>query len=95
MRVLAFNASPRADGNTALLLGRVLSVIQKEGIDTELLHIGGRSIRGCTACGGCSRTLDDRCSLPDDGINEWIARIRDADGIILGSPPTSPTSPQR
>jgi len=86
MRVLAFNASPRADGNTALLLGRVLSVIQKEGIDTELVHIGGRSIRGCTACGGCSRTLDDRCSLPDDGINEWIPRIREADGIILGSP---------
>lgn len=86
MRVLAFNASPKPDGNTAILLGTVLSELKKEGIDTELIHIGGRPLRGCTACGQCSKTMDARCALPDDGINGWIARIKEADGIILGSP---------
>ncbi|GAB6280178.1 MAG: flavodoxin family protein [Thermovirga sp.] len=86
MRVLAFNASPKPDGNTAILLGKVLSELEKEGIETELIHIGGRPLRGCTACGECSRTMDARCALPDDGINDWIARIKEADGIILGTP---------
>ncbi len=86
MQVIAFNASPKPGGNTALLLKTVLSELEKEKIDTDLIHIGGRAIRGCTACGGCSRTTDSRCSLPDDGINDWIARINEADGMILGSP---------
>jgi len=86
MRVLAFNASPKPDGNTAILLGTVLSELKKEGIDTELIHIGGRPLRGCTACGQCSKTMDARCALPDDGVNGWIARIKEADGVILGTP---------
>ncbi|MDT8285288.1 MAG: flavodoxin family protein [Thermovirgaceae bacterium] len=86
MRVLAFNASPKPDGNTSILLRTALSELEKEGIETELIHIGGRPLRGCTACGQCSKTMDGRCALPDDGINGWIARIREADGIILGTP---------
>ncbi len=86
MRVLAFNASPKPDGNTSILLRTALSELEKEGIETELIHIGGRPLRGCTACDQCSKTMDGRCALPDDGINGWIARIREADGIILGTP---------
>lgn len=86
MRVLAFNASPKPDGNTAILLGTVLFALKKEGIETELIHIGGRPLRGCTGCGQCSKTMNARCALPDDGINGWIAQIIQADGIILGSP---------
>lgn len=86
MRVLAFNASPKPDGNTAILLDTVLSGLRKEGIETEMIHIGGRPLRGCTACGQCAKTMDARCALPDDGVNGWIARIREADGILLGTP---------
>ncbi|HDQ92863.1 MAG TPA: flavodoxin family protein, partial [Synergistetes bacterium] len=86
MLVLAFNASPRPEGNTAFLLGKALSEIEKEGIRTEMVHIGGRVLRGCTSCGECQKRLDRRCVLPDDGINGWIERMTEADGIILGSP---------
>lgn len=86
MRVLAFNASPKTEGNTAFLIRTALNELQREGFETDLVHIGDRALLGCTACGGCSRTSDSRCSLPDDGINDWIARISEADGFILGSP---------
>lgn len=86
MRVLAFNASPKTEGNTAFLIRTALNELQREGFETDLVHIGDRALRGCTACGGCSRTSDSRCSLPDDGINDWIARISEAEGFILGSP---------
>lgn len=86
MLVLAFNASPRPDGNTAFLLGKALSEIEKEGIRTEMIHIGGRPLRGCTSCGECQKRLDRLCVLPDDGINGWIERMTEADGVILGSP---------
>ena len=86
MRVIAFNASPNPEGNTAALLKVSLSALGKEGVETEMVHIGGRPLRGCTACGQCSKTMDARCALPDDGINGWIARIREADGILLGTP---------
>lgn len=86
MRVLAFNSSPKPDGNTSFLVRTALDELEREGVETELVHIGDRALRGCTACGGCSRTADGRCSLPDDGINGWTARIIEADGVILGSP---------
>lgn len=86
MRVIAFNASPKPEGNTSFLLERVCSELRKEGIQTETIHIGGRALRGCTACGECQKRKDQRCILPDDGINEWIGKLIKTDGIILGTP---------
>lgn len=85
MKVVAFNGSPRKDGNTQQLLREVLGVVEAEGIDTELVQLGGRAIRGCIACHKCFENKDRRCIL-DDGLNDDLARMFDADGILIGSP---------
>jgi len=86
MRVVAFNGSPRKGGNTERLLKRVLSVLDGEGIQTELVHIGGEKVHGCTACGKCFANQDRRCVFDDDIINECIGKMAAADGILIGSP---------
>ncbi len=86
MRVVAFNGSPRNGGNTERLLKRVLSVLDGEGIQTELVHIGGEKVHGCTACGKCFANQDRRCVFDDDIINECIGKMAAADGILIGSP---------
>ena len=86
MKVIAFNGSPRTDGNTSILLNHVLEPIKAQGIDTEIFQLGGRHIHGCRACGGCRITKNSRCTHDDDLANECIAKIIEADGIILGSP---------
>ena len=86
MRVVAFNGSPRKGGNTERLLNRVLSILDGEGIKTELVHIGGEKVHGCTACGKCFANQDGRCVFDDDIINECIGKMAAADGIVIGSP---------
>jgi multimeric flavodoxin WrbA len=79
MKVIAFNGSARKDGNTAILLRYVLAEIEKEGIETELIH-------GCLACRTCSTRKDGLCGQKGDMGNEFIAKMAAADGILLGSP---------
>jgi multimeric flavodoxin WrbA len=86
MRVIAFNGSPRKDGNTARLLGEVLAELEKEGIETELVQIGGRQVHGCTACGKCFENRDGKCVIENDFVNECIEKMAAADGIVIGSP---------
>lgn len=86
MKVVAFNGSPREDGNTSILLKRVLDELQKEGVETELVQLGGRKISGCTACFTCAENQDQRCSVTDDVTNGCIEKMLAADGMILGSP---------
>jgi multimeric flavodoxin WrbA len=86
MKVVAFSGSGRKDGNTAILLKRVLSVLEAEGIETELIQLAGEQIRGCTACRACFETKNQRCSITDDNVNAYIQKMIQADGIILGSP---------
>jgi len=86
MNVVAFNGSPRKDGNTATLIRAVLRKLQQEGIDTRMIQIGGRKLRGCSACFKCYEKLDRRCAIENDMVNDWIAAMDGADGIILGSP---------
>ena len=86
MKVVAFNGSARRDGNTAILVRRVLEELEKEGIETEMVQLAGERIRGCTACRGCVANQDGRCTIDDDVVNECIARMIEADGIILASP---------
>lgn len=85
MRAIAFNGSPRPDGNTAMLLGRVLEQVRQEGIATELIQLPN-DLKGCTACYGCFRTKDGKCAMKGDQMNEFIAQAAAADAIILGSP---------
>jgi len=86
MKVVAFNGSARKDGNTAILIRRVFSELEAEGIDTELVQLAGKTIKGCIACGKCFKNRDKRCAVDDDIANECIEKMTEADGIILGSP---------
>ncbi len=86
MKIVAFNGSPRADGNTSILLNHVLEPIKAEGMQTEVYQLGGSNIHGCRACYACVRKKDGRCVNDDDVANECIAKMVEADGIILGSP---------
>jgi len=86
MKVVAFNGSPRKDGNTSILLGTVMEELEEAGITTELVQLGGSSVRGCTACLACWQHKNGRCILNDDIINDCIERMSLADGILLGSP---------
>ena len=86
MKVVAFNGSPRKNGNTAILLRQVMQELEKEGIETELVPVGGQPIRGCMACYQCRERRDRRCIYNDDKLNEWIGKMLEADGIIIGSP---------
>jgi multimeric flavodoxin WrbA len=86
MKVVAFNGSGRKDGNTAMLIRRVLSVLEAEGIETELIQLAGEHIRGCNACRTCFSTKNNRCVIEDDNVNAYIQKMVEADGVILGSP---------
>jgi len=86
MKVVAFNGSPRKDGNTALLLRKVLAPIARSGIDTELVQVGGQLIHGCAACYHCFEAKDKQCVITTDIVNECVRKMVEADGIIMGSP---------
>lgn len=86
MKVVAFNGSPRKDGNTASLIGHLFESLEKEGIETELVQLGGKPVHGCLACYKCVENKDGRCVIDKDVINDCIAKMTEADGIILGTP---------
>jgi multimeric flavodoxin WrbA len=86
MRVIGINGSPHKNGNTSILIQTVFSELEKAGIKTELVQLGGRLVHGCTACGKCREIQDRRCHIKNDLINEMIGKMIEADGIILGSP---------
>ncbi len=86
MKVVAFNGSARKDGNTAILINVVLEELKKEGIETELIQMAGENLQGCVACYKCFKTKDCRCANDKDRMNEYIAKMREADGVLLGSP---------
>lgn len=84
MKVLAINSSARKDGNTAMLLGRVLEALRKEGIETELIQLAGQVIEPCKACWACGG--QGNCVHRRDQFREIFDKMKEADGILLGSP---------
>ena len=84
MKVLAINSSARKDGNTAILLGRVLKELRKEGIETELIQLAGQIIEPCKACWACGD--QGNCVHRKDSFREIFDKMKEADGILLGSP---------
>ena len=83
MNVLMINGSPRANGNTSQALAEMKKIFDAEKIETTVLHIGNRNIRGCMACNGCMKL--GRCVF-DDAVNEAAPIFEKADGIIVASP---------
>jgi len=86
MKVVAFNGSPRKDGNTAILINHAFDELQKEGIRTEMVQLSEKQIHGCIACYKCIENKDQRCAVKDDAANYCIEKMIEANGIILGSP---------
>lgn len=86
IKVVAFNGSPRKDGNTGILIRKALNKLEEEGIHTELIDLSGTRIRGCTACRECRKKLNQKCAIDSDIVNDCIKKMIEADGIIIGSP---------
>jgi len=86
MKVVLFNGSPRKEGNTYHCLNIVMEELKAERIECDYVWIGMEKLQGCTACMKCIDNDDQRCVLPGDKMNEYIEKMLDADGIIIGSP---------
>lgn len=86
MKVIAINGSPRKEGNTSHAIQMVGDVLKKHDIDLEVIQVGNQSISGCLACNACAKSRDEKCVIKGDQVNEWIQKMKEADGIILASP---------
>ena len=83
MKAILINGSPHANGCTFTALNIVAEELQKNGIETEIVHIGNKDIRGCIACGKCAEL--GRCVF-NDMVNEVAPKFEHADGLVVGSP---------
>ena len=82
-KVLLLNGSPHPHGCTAAALAEMIAVFSSEGIETELIQVGSREIRGCISCNKCSEA--GKCVF-DDLVNEVSPKFEQADGLVIGSP---------
>ena len=83
MKVLMINGSPRPNGNTSLALQEMETIFKAEGIETEIVQVGNKAIRGCIACGKCAEK--GRCVF-NDAVNEVAPKFEACDGLVVGSP---------
>ena len=83
MKVLLINGSPKTNGNTARALAEMVTVFTQEGIETEIVHVGNKDVRGCVACTSCYK--DGKC-IVDDIVNGCAAKFAECDGMVVASP---------
>lgn len=83
MKVLMINGSPHAEGNTYIALREMEKIFAKEGIETEIIHVGNKDIRGCIACYSCAK--NKKCVF-DDIVNETAPKFAECDGLVAASP---------
>ena len=83
MKVLMINGSPKKNGNTSIALQEMEKIFAEEGIETEILHVGNKPVRGCIACGQCFEK--GRCVF-DDIVNQAAEKFEECDGLVVGSP---------
>ena len=83
MKVLMLNGSARPKGNTYIALKEIGEQLLKEGIDYEIVNVGNQPLRDCI---GCNRCTEEGCIFTDDGVNDFVAKAREADGFVFGSP---------
>jgi multimeric flavodoxin WrbA len=87
MKVLLVNGSPHEKGCTYTALSEIAIQLEKNGIGSEIHWLGDKPINGCTGCGACFRNRNGRCVFgEEDGVNELIAKISAADGVVFGCP---------
>ena len=83
MKVLLVNGSPKSNGNTSIALNEMIKVFEAEGVETKLIHIGNKVVRGCVACQNCFKL--GRCVF-DDVVNEIAPYFMEAEGFVIGAP---------
>ena len=86
MKVVAINGSVRKDGNTAILMNLALEELRAEKTEAAMIQMAGEKIAGCIACYQCAKTKDGKCAVKSDRFNDYFQLMREADGILLGSP---------
>lgn len=86
IKVVAFNGSSRAKGNTADLLARATAALEAEGVSTETYPLAKETFRGCIGCMLCFENKNRRCAVESDNLNDYLAKMILADGILLASP---------
>ncbi|MFA6075824.1 MAG: flavodoxin family protein [Negativicutes bacterium] len=86
MKIIAFNGSPRKNGNTSILIDTVLNELQQQGITTEHINVGSKQLQGCIGCMKCFENQNNKCILANDEVNNYLEKMIAADGIIIGSP---------
>ncbi len=86
MKVIAINGSPHPQGNTFQALKVIGEELKKENIEFEILQVGSQKIHGCMGCNMCFKNHNERCVITTDSLNDLLQKIKDADGLILGSP---------
>ena len=84
MKVLMLNGSPHEKGCTYTALAEVAGELNQAGIETEIMHVGGGTVHGCMGCGACGKL--GKCIYSDDKVNEAVEKMRQSDGLIVGSP---------
>ena len=83
MKVILVNSSPHEHGTTYGALSEIAAELGRQGVDSEILHIGSAAIRGCIGCGYCRKA---RKCVHDDLVNELAGKLAEADGLIFGTP---------
>lgn len=87
MKAVLFNCSPRVEGNTFRMLNIVAKELESAGIQTEIIQVGGKELKGCKACGACRNKKNMECAHGAfDGLNNMFMKMVNADAIIIGSP---------
>ena len=83
MKVLILNGSPRTGGNTSMALDEMVRIFEEQGVETEVIRVGNKAIRGCIACNACAE--NGKCVF-DDIVNEIAPKFEEADGLVVASP---------
>lgn len=86
MKVLLINGSSHKEGNTFHALSMAAKTLEAQGIETEIMQLGNKPVRGCIACGVCKQKGNNRCTFNDDVCNSFLEKAESADGFIFGSP---------
>ena len=86
MKIIALNGSPRPIGNTSNILNDVQDMFEREGVEMEIIHLYEYSFVNCNVCMTCEIRGDGRCIDEDDGLNDILDRLRQADGVLMAAP---------
>lgn len=86
MKVLLINGSPKKKGCTFTALSEVAGVLEQEGIQTEIFHIGIKPVMGCLGCNACRKAGQGKCMYVEDAVNVALEKAKEADGFIFGTP---------